>query len=192
MAYGFFETSLSLRWHGVLFTALALTCSGCVQHYAIKAGQPTATLLSHMDNDSTQVFNSNYYTTAYDDESCKGQGRLQTKVLAGRSSTSQSVPIRADSPLLVSMTYMEGRFGQLRSCIATAKFTPQVDRSYKADLHVRDNTVTCGMDVLDITNGTEASTSYTLPEHACAEGIGQIPGNGKAIWTNIKVEVQTR
>lgn len=147
-------------------------CSACDARYAVRVGEPTAILQTHMDNDSQHALNSNYGTELSPDLSCGGFVRLQSKPFAGRSHTSTPYPIRAGQSLLVSMNYGEGRaWGEIRGCMVTAEFVPKVDRRYRIDLHLRNEAQQCSINLVDTTDGSDTPVPFSLPSYACMGSV---------------------
>ena len=169
---------------------LASSCSGCVSHYALPSGTPTAMLESHMDSDSTSVTSTSYWMTTFHDLGCTAPLRVQSKLWSGKNYTTSPVEIQAGSPFVLSTTYMDSRFAQNRACIATVSFVPQAGRRYRSSLLVRANAMTCEMKVTDVSTGTEQAVAYDVPEHACGEGGQPLPSNGHSIVTTWQFTVQ--
>jgi hypothetical protein len=168
---------------------------GCASSYQVAGERNTAEFSVASQSDSSGTFVRNTWAWAFANENCdpsKFGTRLGSQ--AGNSASAQSTPVKiaAGEEFVFTGVYNEQRMGQGRTCRATGKFTPQVGRKYMARVTSTNNVQECQLGVYDVTDGGETPVQdFSMPPHACLDNSPERPPNGKPLWGNIRVRVQT-
>jgi hypothetical protein len=178
------------RISGRIGLLLLVTVTGCAPTYSVRPGAPTATLVSHVANDSSGTTVRTFWTSTTNDGSCKDSLRLHTTLSAGNSYTSEPTTIEAGQRFFVSAVYGDARFGQNRSCAVMASFVPGARRQYKVELQVRDDVRNCSIGIYEVTSGSNDKVPFEMPSHACEDTI--VRTNGRPTWINHQYQIQRK
>ena len=181
----------------ILLSLIAFALSGCMSTYQLPPSAKTADfyLLSESDTPKGSTLSRGTYFWVFKDEYC---ARSDLGIRSGRKFEDNSVLRTENSKILAgekfafTARYVEGRFGQHRTCSVTAAFLPKQDHNYKASLQVRGEVSRCNLEIYDETSGSQQAIEFTKPKFVCLDKGASTVANGRPVWTNVTVTVTTQ
>lgn len=176
----------------LLFFVSSLLLTGCATQYRAPNDKAKAKLIVDMESDSTNTTLISIYVRAHDMPDCNPSPHgetLTSERFANKKTTLAPEDIIAGEQFTFTVSYIEARFAQNRSCSFTASFVPEVDMTYFAHFRSLNNGMTCDLKMDD---HQKKPVAFTEPEFSCVKSLaGQSIQNRKASILNWRVTATT-